>query len=95
VRRYRPDFIVLVDDGHGPDDLLHLVIETKGYRREDAKVKKLTMETYWVPGANNLRTFGRWAFVELTDIYEMEADFAAKVAQEFESALAGVVGVEA
>ena len=65
VRRYRPDFIVLVDDGHGPDDLLHLVVETKGYRREDAKDKKLTMDTYWVPGVNNLETFGRWAFAEL------------------------------
>ena len=73
VRRYRPDFIVLVDDGHGPDDLLRLVIETKGYRREDAKDKKLTMETYWVPGVNNLKTFGRWAFAELTDVYEMES----------------------
>jgi len=83
VRRYRPDFIVLVDDGHGPDDLLRLVVETKGYRREDAKDKKLTMDTYWVPGVNNLGTFGRWAFAELTDVYQMEADFEAKVAQEF------------
>ena len=24
TRRYFPDFIVLVDDGHGPDDLLTL-----------------------------------------------------------------------
>ena len=23
------------------------VVETKGYRREDAKDKKLTMDTYW------------------------------------------------
>ena len=84
VRRYRPDFIVLVDDGHGPDDLLRLVVETKGYRREDAKDKKLTMDTYWVPGVNNLGTFGRWAFAELTDVYQMESDFEAKVAQEFE-----------
>ena len=47
-----PDFIVLVDDGHGHghghDDLLHLVVEIKGYRREDAKEKKATMNTYWV-----------------------------------------------
>ena len=56
ARRYRPDFIVLVDDGHGDDDLLHLVVEIKGYRREDAKEKKTTMETYWVPGANNLKS---------------------------------------
>ena len=56
TRKYLPDFIVLVDDGHGPDDLLHLVVEIKGYRREDAKEKKSTMETYWVPGVNHLGT---------------------------------------
>ena len=54
ARTYLPDFIVLVDDGHGDDDLLHLVVEIKGYRGEDAKEKKSTMETYWVPGVNNL-----------------------------------------
>ena len=56
MRKYRPDFIVLVDDGHGDDDLLHLVVEIKGYRREDAKEKKSTMDTYWVPGVNHLGT---------------------------------------
>ena len=56
TRKYLPDFIVLVDDGHGDDDLLHLIVEIKGYRREDAKEKKSTMETYWVPGVNNLGT---------------------------------------
>ena len=40
TRTYLPDFIVLVDDGHGDDDLLHLIVEIKGYRREDAKEKK-------------------------------------------------------
>ncbi len=42
-RKYRPDFTVLVDDDQGPDDLLHLVVGFKGYRREDAKEKKGTM----------------------------------------------------
>jgi type III restriction enzyme len=83
VRKYLPDFIVLVDDGHGTDDLLHLVVEIKGYRREDAKEKKSTMETYWVPGVNNLKTYGRWTFVEFTDVYQMQADFEAKVAAAF------------
>ena len=69
TRRYLPDFIVLVDDGHGDDDLLHLIVEIKGYRREDAKEKKATMETYWVPGVNNLGTYGRWAFAEFTGVY--------------------------
>lgn len=81
-RKYIPDFIVLVDDGHGPDDLLHLIIEIKGYRGEDAKDKKATMETYWVPGVNNSKQYGRWAFAEFTAIYEIEANFAAKVEQQ-------------
>ncbi len=74
TRIYRPDFIVQVDDGHA--DPLNLIVEIKGYRREDAKEKKSTMETYWIPGVNNLRTYGRWAFAEFTDIYEIESAFA-------------------
>ena len=42
TRTYLPDLIVLVDDGHGDDDLLHLIVEIKSYRREDAKEKKTT-----------------------------------------------------
>ncbi len=80
---YRPDFIVLVDDGHGEEDLLRLIVEIKGYRREDAKDKKATMETYWVPGVNNLGSHGRWAFAEFTQVYEIEADFKAKIESEF------------
>ena len=83
ARTYLPDFIVLVDDGHGEADLLHLIVEIKGYRREDAKEKKATMENYWIPGVNNLGTYGRWAFAEFGDVYQIEADFAAKVASEF------------
>src|SRR5579864_9109582 len=83
ARKYRPDFIVVVDDGHGDDDLLHLVVEIKGYRREDAKEKKSTMETYWVPGVNSLKTYGRWAFAEFTEMYQIESDFKAKVESEF------------
>ena len=83
TRQYVPDFIVLVDDGRGPDDLLHLVVEIKGYRGEDAKVKKTTMDTYWIPGVNNLGTLGRWAFAEYTEVYAMEADFAALVESQF------------
>ena len=88
TRQYRPDFIVLVDDGHGPDDVLHLVVEIKGYRREDAKEKKSTMDTYWVPGVNHLGTYGRWAFAEFTEIYQIESDFKAKVESEFNKMIA-------
>ena len=74
-RTYVPDFIVVVDDGRGPDDPLNLIVEIKGYRGEDAKDKKKTMDTYWVPGVNNLGSFGRWAFAEFRDVLEIRADF--------------------
>ncbi len=78
TRTYIPDFIVLIDDEQGDDDLLHLIVEIKGYRREDAKVKKSTMDTYWVPGVNNLKQFGRWAFAEFAEVYQIEAGFEKK-----------------
>jgi type III restriction enzyme len=91
MRKYIPDFIVRVDDGHGDEDLLNLVVEIKGYRREDAIEKKSTMDTYWVPGVNHLGTefgMGRWAFAEFTEVYQIESDFAKKVAAEFDKMIA-------
>jgi type III restriction enzyme len=79
VRTYIPDFIVVL----GEDDPLNLVVEIKGYRREDAKEKKLTMETLWVPGVNNLGSHGRWAFAEFGDVYQIDSDFKDKVEQLF------------
>jgi type III restriction enzyme len=75
MRAYIPDFIVLVDAGRGRDDPLRLIVEVKGYRGEDAKDKKNTMDQYWIPGVNNSGLFGRWAFAEFTAVYEMEKEF--------------------
>ncbi|MEJ8570768.1 BPTD_3080 family restriction endonuclease [Microbaculum marinum] len=72
-RKYIPDFIVRVDDG-GPEPL-NLIVEIKGFRGEDAKEKANTMRAYWVPGVNNLERYGRWAFAEFTEVYEIEAEF--------------------
>jgi type III restriction enzyme len=89
TRRYLPDFIVLVDDGRGADDLLHLVVEIKGYRREDAKEKKATMDAYWIPGVNHLGAFGRWAFAELREMYRIESDFGARIGRAFGAMIDG------
>lgn len=83
MRKYLPDFIVLAEDGHGEDDLLHLVVEIKGYRGEDAKEKKATMDTYWVPGVNHNGQYGRWAFAEFREVYAIESDFKERVESEF------------
>jgi type III restriction enzyme len=91
ARRYLPDFILLVDDGQ--DDPLHLIVEIKGYRGEDAKDKKATMDAYWVPGVNNNGNYGRWAFAEFTDVYEMQMDFKEKVESEFNKLIQTVTDV--
>jgi type III restriction enzyme len=85
AKKYLPDFIVQVDDGRPPHDdgtpdLLNLVVEIKGYRGEDAKDKRNTMEVYWGPAVNSLATFGRWEFIELTDVFQIQSEFSDKVA---------------
>ena len=87
-RTYVPDFVVLADDGRGAADPLRLVVEIKGYRGEDAKDKKATMETFWVPGVNRLGAYGRWAFAEFTDVHEMGADLSAAMERAFD----GMIG---
>jgi len=74
-------------------DLLHVVVEVEGYRREDAREKKATMGTCWVPAGNTLRPLGRWAFAELTEIYQIESDFKAKVESAFDEMIARAGGV--
>ncbi|HAT48962.1 MAG: DEAD/DEAH box helicase family protein [Nitrospirae bacterium] len=88
---YIPDFIVQVDDGHGREDPLNLIVEIKGFRGEDAKDKANTMRAYWVPGVNNLGKFGRWAFAEFTEVFAMEADFGQKVDAAFDETLKKVI----
>jgi type III restriction enzyme len=90
MRKYLPDFIVLVDDGHGPDDPLRLIVEIKGYRGEDAKEKKSTMDTYWIPGVNHLGIYGRWAFAEFTDVYQIESEFSKMISSASVDAAGGM-----
>jgi type III restriction enzyme len=78
-RIYIPDFIVRIDDGR--PDPLNLVVEIKGYRGEDAKDKANTMRTQWVPGVNNLRTYGRWAHAEFKAVFEIDKEFDELVAR--------------
>lgn len=72
-RRYRPDFILRLEDGHGPDDLLNLVVEIKGERGEEDAVKAETMTRLWVPAVNNARRFGRWSFLEIDERWDAVA----------------------
>ncbi|WP_045566965.1 BPTD_3080 family restriction endonuclease [Burkholderia ubonensis] len=81
ARFYVPDFILNLDDGYGSDDPLHLIVEVKGYRRENVKLKSETIRQKWIKGVNNLGTYGRWAFHEFNDVFEMQKEFAALIDQ--------------
>jgi type III restriction enzyme len=66
-QNYIPDFIACMDDGHGPDDLVNLIVEVTGEKKKDKAAKVATARTLWVPAVNNHGGFGRWAFVEIAD----------------------------
>ena len=69
-KNYIPDFIACIDDGHGPDDLLNLIVEVTGEKKKDKAAKVATARTLWVPAVNNHGGFGRWAFIEIADPWD-------------------------
>ena len=68
--QYYPDFIVRIDDGHGIDAPLNLILEVTGERKKEKEAKTATARTLWMPAVNNHGGFGRWAFLEITDPYD-------------------------
>jgi type III restriction enzyme len=80
-RNYVPDFIVRINDGRGDGDLLNLIIEVTGERRPEKVVKVDTARTLWVPAVNNHGGFGRWAFLEITDPWDLQNAVRAFLAQ--------------
>jgi type III restriction enzyme len=71
-KNYIPDFIACLDDGHGPDDLLNLIVEVSGEKKKDKAAKVATVRSLWVPAVNNHGGFGRWACVEVADPWDAQ-----------------------
>jgi type III restriction enzyme len=71
-RNYIPDFIACIEDGHGPSDLLNLIVEVTGEKKKDKAAKVATACTLWVPAINNHGGFGRWAFLEIADPWDAQ-----------------------
>ncbi|MBK5962955.1 hypothetical protein CCR95_02315 [Thiocystis minor] len=69
-RSYLPDFIARLDDGHGANDLLNLLVEVSGQQLDDKDAKVATTQSLWVPAVNNDGRYGRWGFVEITDPHD-------------------------
>ena len=69
-KAYLPDYLIRVDDGHGKDDLLNLILEVSGEARKDKAAKVETARNLWIPAINNHGEFGRWAFLEIVDPWD-------------------------
>jgi type III restriction enzyme len=61
----------VLDDGHGPLDPLNLIIEVTAEKKKEKAAKVMTARTLWVPTVNNHGAFGRWAFLEVDDPYDV------------------------
>jgi type III restriction enzyme len=71
-KNYIPDFIACIDDGHGRENLLNLLIEVTGEKKKDKAAKVATARTLWIPAVNNHGGYGRWAFIEIADPWDAE-----------------------
>lgn len=76
---YHPDFLARLDDGRGPGDPLHLILECTGQKLKDKAQKVSTAQTLWVPAVNHHAEFGRWAFLEITDPWDAQTAIRAKL----------------
>ena len=73
-RQYVPDFIARIQKpgGESGDNVVNLIIETSGMGREDKVQKVNTVNNMWVPAVNNAGEFGEWAFLEITDPWNIQ-----------------------
>jgi type III restriction enzyme len=69
-KSYLPDYLIHIDDGHGPEDYLNLILEVSGEARKDKATKVATTRNLWIPAINNHGGFGRWAFLEIVDPWD-------------------------
>ena len=76
---YIPDFVIRIDDGHGPEDLLTQLLEVSGAPRRDKEVKVATAKTLWIPAVNNHGGFGRWDYIEIKDPWNAQKEARANV----------------
>lgn len=77
---YIPDFIAVCNTLSG--DTVNLIIEISGMSNDITGLKDIKRhytKDYWIPAANNLGKYGRWAFIEIDDINTIKADLIEKI----------------
>ena len=69
-KNYIPDFIIHFKDKAG--GITNLVLELTGEKKKDKEAKVATARNLWVPAVNNHGGFGNWAFLEVSDPWDVK-----------------------
>ncbi len=80
-KEYKPTFIVKVKKG---DSIINLIVECQDFDADDTgnkEAKRHYLKDYWIPAANNLKTYGQWDLLVLRDIDQFENLFNEKIKQ--------------
>ena len=81
-KEYQPSFIVRVKTRK--DEEVNLIVECEDFDSDKSgnkETKRHYLIDYWIPAANNLNTYGRWALLEVRDIDQFENLINEKIDQ--------------
>lgn len=67
-KKYYPDFIIHLKDARG--EVLNLILEVTGEKKKEKAAKVAAARNLWVPAINNHGSFGKWAFIEISDPWD-------------------------
>ena len=84
THEYQPDWIVKVK--RNDDSIIHLIVECSSFDNDhtgNKDAKRHYLKDYWIPAANNLKTYGHWQLLELKDLDELE-NLINEIAQNHE-----------
>lgn len=77
---YLTDFIAVCTTPEGKE--VNLIIEISGFSNDKTghkDAKRFYTTNYWIPAVNNLKKYGTWDFIEITDIDNIEALLTQKI----------------
>jgi len=76
-KEYMPTFIVRVKD-------INLIVECQDFDADNSgnkDAKRHYLKDYWIPAANNLKTYGQWDLLEVRDIDQLKKLINEKIKQ--------------
>ena len=61
---------------------INLIVECEDFDSDKSgnkEAKRHYLKDYWIPAANNLKTYGTWDLLEVRDIDQLESEILKKV----------------